>query len=345
MFEAVVTLCLDLAAGPCRDQLLPGYEAGSQVACEAALAAHPPVLPARPASRGAPRCVPSGPALAVVEVAPGIFVHEGLIEEPDMSNRGDVSNLGFVVGKTAVAVIDTGTARWMGEALWRAIRARTDLPVTHVVLTHMHPDHVFGTGPFAEVGAQVVGHAGLPRALLDRQQNYLESIERLLGGAAFLGTTAPEIGHGVEDSTTIELGGRMLELTAWPPAHTGTDLTVFDPATGILFAGDLVFHRHTPALDGSLTGWRTALQGLAALELAGLVPGHGDALLDWPSGGADLDRYLGVLEADTRAAIEGGARLGEAARTIAAQEAAHWQLFEAYNPRNATVAFTELEWE
>ncbi len=58
-----------------------------------------------------------------------------------------------------------------------------------------------------------------------------------------------------------------------------------------------------------------------------------------------MQRYLDVLAADTRAALDAGQRMGEAIETIAASEEAHWELFEAYNPRNATVAFTELEWE
>jgi hypothetical protein len=56
-------------------------------------------------------------------------------------------------------------------------------------------------------------------------------------------------------------------------------------------------------------------------------------------------RYLEVLERDTRAAIAAGARLGDAVETIAQSEAGHWSLFEVHNPRNATVAFTALEWE
>ena len=347
MFEAIVALCLAVSDGPCRDQLLPGYEAATEAACREALQSRPPALPAVGAglTRGAPTCRPLGVALAVSEVAPGVFVHLGAVAEPDPENRGDVSNLGFVIGETGVAVIDSGSARWMGEALWRAIRAQTDLPVTHVVLTHMHPDHVLGATALAEAGAQVTGHASLARALADRQANYLESLDRLIGPADFLGTAVTPIDLAVTDRAQIDLGGRVLELTAWPAAHTGTDLTVLDRATGTLFAGDLVFHRHTPALDGSLKGWRAVLAELEAMQVQRLIPGHGGPVLDWPKDSADMARYLAVLEADTRAAIDAGTRLGEAVEQIAASEAPHWELFEAYNPRNATVAFTELEWD
>ncbi|WP_146346677.1 quinoprotein relay system zinc metallohydrolase 2 [Falsiphaeobacter marinintestinus] len=347
MFEAIVSLCLTLAEGPCRDQLLPGYEAETIEACTGSLAASPPVFTTLEAGsvQGAPMCKRAAEALDVTEVSPGVFVHIGRIEEPDSTNRGDVSNLGFIIGKTGVAVIDTGTARWMGEAMWRAIRLRTNLPVTHVVLTHMHPDHVLGMAPFAAAGAKLVSHANLPRALSDRQANYLESLDRLIGTKDFLGTQIVAMDTLVMDTFEIDLGGRVLEVRAWPTAHTGTDLTVLDKTTRTLFAGDLVFHRHTPALDGRLVGWRAVLEDLKAMDLERVVPGHGGPALDWPHGATAMVRYLSVLETETRQAIDAGARLGDAVETIAQSEAEHWELFEAYNPRNATVAFTELEWE
>ncbi|ABV92219.1 beta-lactamase domain protein [Dinoroseobacter shibae DFL 12 = DSM 16493] len=346
MFEAIVTLCLSLESGPCRDHLLPGFEAASASACVARLGQSPPNLHiAGLVAKGAPQCAPTGTTFEMAEVAEGVFVHRGAVAEPDMNNRGNVSNLGFVVGERSVAVIDSGTARWMGEATWRAIRAVTDKPVSHVILTHMHPDHVFGASVLVEGGALAVGHRDLPRALIDRQVNYLASLARLIGAETMLGTEVTLLDDFVETTAEIDLGGRVLELETWPTSHTGTDLTVLDRESGILFAGDLVFDRHTPALDGSLLGWRAVIAELAQREITGVVPGHGGPLLEWPVGAADMARYLGVLERDTRRALDAGERLGEAVARIAAEEQEYWELFEAYNPRNATVAFTELEWE
>ncbi len=319
---------------------MPGYEAAEQTACEAALAALPPV-----GLSAVPKCQPIGAALTVEEVAPGVFVHMGLVAEPDAENRGDVANLGFVIGEDSVAVIDAGSAAWVGEALWRAVRAQTDKPVSHLILTHPHPDHVLGAAPFARAGAAVVGHADLSRALADRQENYLESLGRLIGPAEFLGTAVVPVNQEVSTDDQIDLGGRMLHLRAWPTAHTVADLTVLDAATGTLFAGDLVFDRHTPALDGHLRGWQAVLAKMAETPVARIVPGHGAVMLPWPDGLAAIRQYLAVLEADTRAAIDEGLRLGEAVKVIARSQTDLWELFEAYNPRNATVAFTELEWE
>ncbi|WP_170335224.1 quinoprotein relay system zinc metallohydrolase 2 [Ruegeria arenilitoris] len=343
MFEAVFMMCFEAPDGPCREQLLPGYEAASLAECERNLAANPSVddqMQGRDVY-----CQPVGVALEFLEVAPGLFVHLGRIEEPNADNLGDVSNIGFVIGEDSVAVVDTGTAPWMGEATWRAIRERTDKPVSHVILTHMHPDHVLGTAPLARSGAQVVGHSGLERALLDRQSNYVESLSAVIGPAEFIGVEPITVDLSVDEDVEIDLGHRKLALRAWPVAHTGNDLTVLDQGSGVLFTGDLVFHMHTPALDGRLVGWRRVLNGMSGLEVNQIVPGHGGPVLAWPDGAKDMQRYLEVLETDTRAAIDSGQRLGEAVETIAQSEADRWDLFEAYNPRNATVAFTELEWE
>jgi len=347
MFEAILTLCLAASPETCRDRLLPGYEHSTEDACRAALRDAPPDAKAIPDHLVAspPVCQPVAAALEMVEVASGVFAHEGQIAEPDAENCGDISNLGFVIGDAGVAVIDTGTAPWIGEALWRAIRARTDLPVRHVILTHMHPDHVFGTGVFARAGARIWGHAGLPRALADRQSDYLESLRAAMDGAAFVDVAVPRLTDAVTERAEIDLGGRVLALRALPVAHTGNDLTVVDRQTRTLFAGDLVFDRHVPALDGSLRGWRAVLADLQGMDFARVVPGHGASTLPWPEGAEPLMRYLEMLERDTRDALDAGARLSDALGSVARGAAADWALFDVYNPRNVTVAFTEMEWE
>lgn len=348
MFEAVLTLCLAMEAAVCRPVLLPGYEAATAAACRNALAARPPGAgdwPGDLVARGAPECRPSGPVLAFEAQAPGLFVHRGAIAEANRENGGDISNIVFVVGDRSVAVIDSGSARWIGEAVWRAVRARTDLPVSHLILSHVHPDHVFGASALVAAGAQVVGHAGLDRALADRQANYLESLSALIGPERLIGTVAVPVDLAVGETMEIDLGGLLLEVAARPSAHSGTDLTVLDRATETLIAGDLIFDGHLPTLDGSVTGWQAVLDDLAQMSAQRVVPGHGGPLLPWPEGAADTARYLDVLARDTRAAIEEGLSLGRAVEGIAAEERALWHLFDAFNARNATVAYTELEWE
>ncbi|WP_299819148.1 quinoprotein relay system zinc metallohydrolase 2 [uncultured Jannaschia sp.] len=344
MFEAVVTLCLAGAPDICRETRLPGIAGRDAASCETTLPQEY-VPPAEHVAKAPPACREAPAPLAFTEAAPGLFVHRGAVAEPAAGNGGDVANIGFVVGSEAVAVIDAGTTRGVAEGVWRAIRARTDLPVRYLILTHVHPDHTLAAPFFAEAGAEIVGHATLDRALADRQANYLESLEATLGAAAVIGSGAVATDIAVDGMATVDLGGRVLDLRAWPMAHSGTDVTVLDRRSGTLFAGDLVFDDHIPALDGALRGWQDALDTLAEMEFAGVVPGHGGPYLDWPAGAEPMRRYLETLAGDTEAALAAGMRMAEAVERIAASEADDWALFDAYNARNATVAFTELEWE
>ena len=284
-------------------------------------------------------------ALPVEEVAPGLFVHAGAVALMSAENEGAIANVGFVIGDAAVAVIDTGGSAAEGRALLRAVRAATDKPIRFVINTHMHPDHIFGNAAFRGVGASFVGAERLPAALAARGRTYLQSNRALIGAALAdeVAIIAPTV--LVKDSMTIDLGGRKLELRAWPAAHTDNDLTVFDPATGTLFAGDLVFLDHIPALDGSIAGWLAATETLAVVPALRVVPGHGPAAAAWPDALAPQRRYLETLATDVRALIAEGASIAEAPERVAQGEKARWKLFEEFHARNVTAAFAELEWE
>ena len=77
-------------------------------------------------------------------------------------------------------MIDTGGSVVVGEALLAAVRQVSDLPVSHVFNTHMHPDHTFGNAAFRGSGPDggdptFVGHRKLADALAARATHYLES--------------------------------------------------------------------------------------------------------------------------------------------------------------------------
>jgi glyoxylase-like metal-dependent hydrolase (beta-lactamase superfamily II) len=97
-------------------------------------------------------------------------------------------------------------------------------------------------------------------------------------------------------------------------------------------------------LDGSIRGWLTALDELAAIPAKRVVPGHGP-VANWPAALADERRYLERLAQDTRSLIARGVPLARAVENAGATERLQWRLFEEYNARNATAAYSELEWE
>jgi quinoprotein relay system zinc metallohydrolase 2 len=284
---------------------------------------------------------PSAP-LPVREIASGVFVHEGVQALANAENGGDIANVGFIIGRKCVAVIDTGGSPLIGERLRAAVKATTAAPVCYVINTHVHPDHVFGNGAFRQDKAVFVGHRRLGAAMAARADSYRHALLRELGPnagtAALIPPTLP-----VADRLELDLGDRVLHLRAWPTAHTDNDLTVFDPNTGTLWLADLLFVGHLPVLDGSVVGWLQVMAELSQEEPQRVVPGHGPAT-DWPSALSAQERYLRRLLADTRQAIREGKTLAEAAETASRNEDG-WQLFDQFHRRNVTAAFAELEWE
>jgi len=284
------------------------------------------------------------PALPVTEIASGIFVHNGVHDEASAANEDAIANIGFIIGAAAVAVVDPGGSFKEGSALRAAIRARTDRPIRYVILTHVHPDHIFGAAAFRDDHPDFVGHAKLPGALAQRGEYYLRRLRDALGDEAGGTETVPPIVL-VSDRLDLDLGSRRLILRAHGSAHTDNDLTVFDQNTRTFWLADLLFVDRLPVIDGSLLGWLDRLDELTGIPADRAVPGHGPVSVPWPAAAEPERRYLAAVAHDTRAAIKAGIGIANAYREVAKSERGHWLLFDEYHPRNVTASYKELEWE
>ena len=283
-------------------------------------------------------------AADVQEIAQGIYVRAG--QSGTIFQDRDIANIGFIVGKQCVAVIDTGGSLEEGKALRLAIKKQTSLPVCYVINTHVHPDHILGNHAFINPETRFIGHSNLARAMQLLGPTYLQR------ASVSMTTTLPP-GHivlpdeTVKQDLRIDLGGRNLLLQARPQAHTDNDLTVFDEKTRTRWLGDLLFADHIPVIggSGSLRGWLKLLEGLQKEPAALVVPGHGPVSMSWPDAAVNEIRYLKSLRDETRLWLQQDGELPEALENIGNTEKEKWQQFNEFHKRNISTAYTELEWE
>jgi len=282
--------------------------------------------------------------LNLKEVAAGVFVHQGVHALPDRHNHGEIANIGFIVGERCVAVIDTGGSPAQGRALKAAIAAKTKVPVCHVINTHVHPDHIYGNSSFKGPGVAFVGHRKLAQAMAARAPYYLAKAGSELDNGLKAEDFIPP-GQPVDSTLELDLGGRKLVLTAHGPAHTDSDLTVFDDKTRTLWLADLLFIGHVPVVDGSLLGWLKELDALKKIDAKLAIPGHGPVSAQWPQAAEAQTRYLEMLRNEIRAYIKQGKTIEQAMAGVGQSARGDWALFDEFHKRNIATSFAQLEWE
>lgn len=283
-------------------------------------------------------------ALPVAEIAPGIYVHQGAHEDLAEGYHGDICNVSFIVGNKGIAVIDTGGSFKVGQQLHEAVRKVSSLPILYVINTHVHPDHIFGNAAFIQDKPAFVGHAKLADVMERRRETYMRINNDWLG-KDFAGSEIVKPTLSVQDQLELDLGDRKLQLTAYPTAHTNTDVTVMDSKTATLLTGDLLFVERTPSIDGDLKGWLTVIERLQAIPAQQIVPGHGSVVKDGKTALNNEQRYLSVLLNDIRASIKKGEVMEKTMDTAAATEKDNWLLFDIVNRRNVNNVYPALEWE
>ncbi len=285
----------------------------------------------------------AGAVANLVQLADGLYLRQG--RPGIVFQQASVANLGVVIGETCVAVIDTGGSPAEGEALRAAVEKLTDKPICYVVLTHGHPDHFLGNSAFADIpGVKIIAHDNFADEVNPAKTTWLARLETQKGAAAAdKAWLLPDT--KVSEVMRLQLGSRELRLKAFGPAHSYSDLQVFDSHTQTLWLSDLLFHQHVPVLAGSLRGWLSLLESLSTVEAKRVIPGHGLPSKTWPSPALARQRqYLMQLEAQTKQLIDEGISLFEAQQSATAQNDTNWPLYQQYHPRNVARAWGELEW-
>ncbi|MDE3012125.1 MAG: MBL fold metallo-hydrolase [Pseudomonadota bacterium] len=289
-----------------------------------------------------------------IEIAPGVHVLAGANAAPDAHNAGRVGNLGFVVGTTGVALIDTGSSRARAGELLAAVRRVTELPLKCVVITHPAQEFLFGAGLFLDQGVPVRAHPQTPVLMRQRCQHCLDTLEQDLGRERMAGTRLALPEALALPPPAIDLGGRRLLVTAGPAGTVPGNLTVLDESSGVLFTGALLSIARIPGVqDTRPADWQAALQVLEQATVRLAVPAYGPVAARQPAPGqVDLDAarqalagYFGALEAQARRLYAQAVPLDALERQALLPDYRNWNGYPATHVHNIFYRYLQLEAE
>jgi glyoxylase-like metal-dependent hydrolase (beta-lactamase superfamily II) len=192
----------------------------------------------------------------------------------------------LVVGEGESLLVDTLSTAAQAHELATAARAVSPQPWS-IVNTHHHFDHCFGNAVLAAAGHPVWGHEEAAAVLTERgdalRREWYEQVApgdpELAEGIAKARLLPPD--RTVHQTTTIDVGGRVVVLRHLGRGHTAGDLVVLVPDADLIAAGDLVEESGPPSFEDSYPlEWPEALAALRALTgpRTTVVPGHGAAV-------------------------------------------------------------------
>jgi glyoxylase-like metal-dependent hydrolase (beta-lactamase superfamily II) len=200
----------------------------------------------------------------LAELAPDVHVAQGY----------DFSDFAFVITADAVVAIDAASTPEHATAALRDLRQITSLPITHVILTHAHWDHLGGLGALTTDGPTVIAQANFPDEL--RRQNSGPPPFRYLLPAGGSHRTQVTAGHLVSEPEKLTAGGVEFVLIPVAGGETHDGLIIHLPGREVVFTGDM----NMPYLgapffaEGSAEGLLEAMETVMALQPRLLIHGH-----------------------------------------------------------------------
>jgi glyoxylase-like metal-dependent hydrolase (beta-lactamase superfamily II) len=209
-----------------------------------------------------------------VQVADGVFFHQG-----DIEGQGHCNN-GWIIFKDYVLVIDANFPSGAHNILPK-IRAITQKPIRFAFDTHHHGDHAYGNQVMVENGATPVAHTGVIEEMKRYETGYYDSRPGRWEDTA---KSRPDVAksHLTPPSVLFprELyfddGQHRVELLHLGIAHTHGDAVAWLPKERILFTGDTCVNGpYNFVGDGDVAKWIGTLDAAQSLKAKTVCPGHG----------------------------------------------------------------------
>lgn len=293
----------------------------------------------------ASRALAALPDMQAREAASGCWYVQGLSEMGSSANQNFISNAGFIVTSTSVVVVDALGSPALAERFVAEIRKVTPKPITHLILTHYHADHIYGLQVFKALGARIVAQQ-LGREYLNSETARL----RLQASRTDLAPWIDENTHlvpadeWINGPTTLTVGDTQIQLIPVGPAHTQDDVVIWLPGRKVLYSGDLVFRGRIPYVGDADSGhWIKALDDLLQLDVKAVIPGHGAISLDARKDMQFTRDYLAYLRKAMGQAAEDMTPFDEAYKATDWSPYQHMPLFDAANRMNAYNTYILME--
>ena len=287
------------------------------------------------------------PPMRVEQIGPHSYYVQGLSALGSSANQNFISNAGFVITPTSVVVIDALGSPRLAERLTAEIRKRTPLPISDVILTHYHADHVYGLSHFKAMGAKITAHAAAKEYIQsDTARLRLEASRTDLAPWIDNKTQLIEADTWIAGPTALKIGGWVFEIDHVGPSHTPEDLTVLVVQDQLLFAGDLFFNGRLPFVGkANSSQWIQSLDRMLAHDARAVVPGHG-AMSTNPKKDIGMTRdYLRYLRATMGQAVQDFVPFEEAYQATDWSRFESTPMFEFANRMNAYNTYLLMEEE
>lgn len=222
------------------------------------------------ASSGAPCATAPGPDAYGPPPDPAKGYHAAEIDDGIHWVTDGIYQAMFVVSTDGVIVVDAPPS--MGPAVVNAVAEVTDQPISHVIYSHSHADHIAGAGQYP-ADATYVAHAATAAEL------EAALAANPMWGVFVGGGPVPLPTVTFDDAYTLTVGDQTLELsTPTIPAHEPGNIFIHAPAQKVLVIIDVVFPGWSPFKDlaqaEDAVGYLAVHDEILAFGAETIVTGH-----------------------------------------------------------------------
>ena len=186
--------------------------------------------------------------------------------------KGGGGNTAAFVTDTGVVLVDTKLPGW-GQPILDKVRTVTDHPVTMIINTHAHPDHV-RSNEFFPATVDIIAHANT-KVIMQRMPGFKGDKAKFLPTKTFT------------DRMSVLDGKDRIDLYYFGAGHTDGDAIIVFAALRTAHFGDLFAGKYPPIIDTSGGGSAIAYPQTLSKAVAGIenvdtiITGHSDTVLTW----------------------------------------------------------------